>query len=501
MNTRTAHRAGVQERESPESALLTLGAGSRAAGTGSGASFLPVQAAMPGTAVTAGALFERRTGIAAQQDQSVCVNWPAVVKANTNLGYDLHLGSLADTLTAHGFRVEAGGGPNADWVAAGSSGMVERAARLQAAPGLCLIWDAGRNIAAADACIATAAAQTAALGSRLLVIAPYAPDANAARNERLTPALLWGKNVTAGLLASPSTRRPGLVTNTDFAPSVAADFGIARPEFRSLPFGFAWSARASSKGGVPQAVKISHDAVQQAQGMRLLPYLAVALGLWLLAATAAAFRGISLEAVTLVPLAALTAALLAVSGLSFWALLLGLLGLSAVLTRMVGSGRAGAFMAAVVTLILIGDMMSGSHLMQRSLLGYSAIEGARYYGIGNEAMGLLLGAALTVAAQFWSAGKTAQFFGAALMGGIVVLLGSGGAKAGGVLVSLAVFGTFFLVVSGRRLTGRSAALLAAVALAGMGIAALGDAFLVPAPMHSHLGEAVQRIASGGPCDV
>lgn len=496
MNTRTAHRAGKEERESPESALLTLGAGSRAAGSGSAASFLPVQA-MPGTAVPTGALFERRTGVVPQPGQSVCVNWPAVVHANTALGYDLHLGNLADTLTAQGYRVEAGGGANADWIAASSSGIVQHAARLQTAPGRCLIWDAGANIAAADVQVGTAAAQSAALSSRLVIIAPYALGADYVRNERLTPVLLWGKEVPAGLLTSSSTRRPGLVTNTDFAPSVANYFGVARSEFRPLPFGFAWSARASREG-VSEAAQISLDAVQQARGMRLLPYLAVVLGLFLLAATAGNKHGLSPDFLNLVPLAALTAALLAVSALSFWILLPCWIGLIVVLTRTIGNSNAGTLMAAAVMLTLIGDMVTGSHLMQRSLLGYSAIEGARYYGLGNEAMGLLIGSALTVTVRLWSAGKTARFFLAVLMGGIVLLLGSAGAKAGGVLVSLAVFGTFLFAVSGRRMTGRSGALLAAVLLAGILLAALGDAFLLPGHSHSHIGEAVQRIASGGP---
>lgn len=505
MNTRTAHQVGKEERESPASALLTLGAGSRAAGTGSAASFMPA-GAMPtgtatptGTAMPAGTLFERRTGLVPELGQSVCVDWPAVVRANTDLGYDLHLGSLSDTLTAYGFCVEAGGGQNAAWVAASSNGTVQHASQLRAAPGLCLIWDAGTNIAAADACIGTAAAQTAALGGRLIVVSPYALDAGYARNERLTPVLLWGKDVPAGLLTSSSTRRPGLVTNTDFAPSIASYFGIARSEFRPLPFGFGWSAKASS-GGISEAAQISRNAVQQAQGMRLLPYLAVVLGLFLPTATFWNKRGLLPTALTLVPMAALTAALLAVSALTFWVLLPSLLGLSIVLTRVVGRSSAGSCLATGVILTLVGDMLTGSHLMQCSLLGYSASEGARYYGIGNEAMGLLLGAALTVAAQFWAAGKAAQLFLTVLMGGIVLLLGSAGAKAGGVLVSLAVFGTYLFAVSGRRLTGRIAALLGAAALVGILLAALGDAFLMPAHTHSHIGEAVRRIASGGPSE-
>ncbi len=502
MNTRTAHRAGAQERETPQSALLTLGAGSRAAAIGTVASFLQARAQAPGTAAPVGALFERRTGLSPRAGQSVCLDWPAVIKANTDLGYDLHLGALADALAAHGYSIEAGGGLDADWVAAGSSGAVQHVSKLQAAPGLCLVWDTGTNITKADAVVGIAAAQTAALGSRLVVVSPYARAAEYAQNERLMPVLVWGKDVPAGLLLSPSTRRPGLVTNTDFAPSVADYFGIMRSEFRPLPFGFAWSVQPSSvsvmSGSVPKAARISRDAIQQARGMRLLPYLAAVLGFWLLAATAAVCRGFTPGAWTLVPLAALAAALFAVSLPSFWVLLPCVFGLTLALTRFVGRSSALAFMAAGVTLALITDLVTGNHLMQRSLLGYSAIEGARYYGIGNEAMGLLLGAALTAIAHFWPAGKATRLALALLMGGIVLLLGSAGAKAGGVLVSLAVFGTFLYAVSGRRWTGRTAILLTAVVAGGMALTALGDAFLMPAHAHSHIGEAVRRIASGGP---
>ena len=55
MNTRTAHRAGKTEPETPQAALLTLAAGSRAAGTASAISFVPAFGA-------SAAFFERRTG-------------------------------------------------------------------------------------------------------------------------------------------------------------------------------------------------------------------------------------------------------------------------------------------------------------------------------------------------------------------------------------------------------------------------------------------------------
>ena len=48
--------------------------------------------------------------------------------------------------------------------------------------------------------------------------------------------------------------------------------------------------------------------------------------------------------------------------------------------------------AIVVSLAI--DIVRGAPLMSSSMAGYSFVEGARYYGIGNELMGTMLGATL-----------------------------------------------------------------------------------------------------------
>ena len=497
MNTRTAHVPGQRGRETPQSALLTLGAGARATGANASPSgFLPASSQAPGMNVTDGALFERRTGLRPSAQQSVCLSWPSILQANQNPGYDLRLGSLADTLAAHGIKVAAGGGPDADWIAAGNDGTVRRAAKLQVMPGLCLIWDAGPNIASADKVIGLAAAQAVSQKGRLLVLSPYAGGSDYQRNARLTPILLWGSGIPAGLIDSASTRRSGLVTNTDFAPSIADEFGIKRTELHPLPFGFAWSAQAKV-GNVRAVEALNRQSVHQAQGMGLLPYLAGALGIWISVVTLLAYRRQINGFWTLAPIAALTAVLFAFSASSFWLILPVPIALVLIVACILGADRALAILTGGITAALTLDMVTGNQLMRRGLLGYSAIEGARYYGIGNEAMGLLLGSALTVSAYVWPRQRTWQFVVIGLLAVLVLLLGSAGAKAGGVLVSLAAFGTFLHAASGHQWTLRTVAALGAVIVAGMAATALGDAFLFPG-RHSHIGEAVQRIVSGGP---
>lgn len=459
MNTRTARLPSDRARETPESALLTLNAGSRAAAP---------------------------TG----------ADWTKLARQNQRLGYDVHLGNLTDALTAAGVGVYAGGGPEAALVAASGTGQVHLAT-ASLAPGL-TVWDAGPDPAAADALLARFIVTVQSSGGRLLVLSPYVSEADYRAGRRLTPVLVWGLGVPAGLLYSPSTHRAGLVTNTDFAPSIAAYFDLTREDFPSRPFGQAWTPEAAPNA-VDVVARLNAEAERQAHSLAILPYVALTLALTVALGTVLAWRR---RLPTLWPVAVaalLTALLLAATPNEALA---GFLLLTA--AAWLGARR---FSAQAALLLLFGlsagalcaDMLTGNRLMHRSLLGYSAIEGARYYGIGNEAMGLLIGTLLVLAARLWSASRARQGAIVAGLALVCLLLGapSAGAKAGGVLVSLLAFGTLLLMLRGGKWSARMVlglGLGAASLLAG----AVGlDLLLSHGHAHSHLGEAARRIGTGG----
>ena len=453
MNTRTARLPNDHTRETPESAALTLGAGARAAGGPEAEEFL-APSAQTDVGIPAGELYTRRFGHVPPLNRSVNNSWPALTRANEGLGYRLRLGSLADALTAKRVTISAGGGPSADCVAAASDGTVNKSETLTAADGQCVVWDAGPDIAAADGLIGRAAAQVARLHGRLLVLSPFAGDVDYARGERLTPILEWGEGVPTGLLRSPSTRRAGLVVNTDFAPTLAAYYGIRREDFAVRPFGEVWTVTAAPDAE-RQVSALDGQAVRQAGGMKVLPYLAVALALWMIGGTALALWSRLPPWWPIVPPALLVALVFSTS-LQSLALWFGvLLAASLVLAHWVGLRPALLLLLVVLAAALAGDMLTGSRLMQRGLLGYSAIEGARYYGIGNEAMGAILGALLGVAARLWRPFGRWRGLLLLLLGIVSLLLGSAGAKAGGLLVSLAAFGTLGFGLRGRRWTARA----------------------------------------------
>ncbi len=64
--------------------------------------------------------------------------------------------------------------------------------------------------------------------SCLWLVIPNSPQTGWS-TRRLTPILVFGKQVPSGLLTSPTTRKIGLVSSVDFAPTLLAQLGIPKP--------------------------------------------------------------------------------------------------------------------------------------------------------------------------------------------------------------------------------------------------------------------------------
>ncbi len=62
----------------------------------------------------------------------------------------------------------------------------------------------------------------------LWLLLPNSPQTDW-QNRRLTPVLLFGAKVPTGLLTSPTTRRVGLVSSVDFAPTLLSQLGLPIP--------------------------------------------------------------------------------------------------------------------------------------------------------------------------------------------------------------------------------------------------------------------------------
>jgi len=127
----------------------------------------------------------------------------------------------------------------------------------------------------------------------------------------------------------------------------------------------------------------------------------------------------------------------------------GFLGLTLILTiiflQIKALDRRILILSGFIWGILILDQLMGWRLMRFSPLGYSAMAGSRYYGLGNEFMGVFLAAALILAYLTYK--RYSLKWSPPLILGISILvlsLPQLGAKFGGILVCSVGF-PFYLI--------------------------------------------------------
>lgn len=245
----------------------------------------------------------------------------------------------------------------------------------------------------------------------------------------LTPILRWefdsgdtaGKtNEATGILTSPTTRRRGIVTNADFLPSILADLGLSPTRAAG---GRVWETTPH-----PEALEtllnryVEIKSVHQQRLPVIQPYFLALLTLFIVGALLIVLvrfqmipdmrrfaKGWRFLTTTFLaaPAALLLLALFPPTPLVLtWTLFAGLsLALSLVVhswsrrrrrRSWIGKhpGAPAGLMGLLTAGLLIIDVALGAPLMQKSLLGYDPVAGSRYYGIGNEYMGVLIGAAL-----------------------------------------------------------------------------------------------------------
>ncbi|HEX6673515.1 MAG TPA: hypothetical protein VF486_00595 [Actinomycetes bacterium] len=128
--------------------------------------------------------------------------------------------------------------------------------------------------------------------------------------------------------------------------------------------------------------------------------------------------------------------------------------------------RSGPVVLGVVLLALVvADLASGGHGLERPLLGGSAYDGERFYGLGNGYFAMALAAIMLVAAftGLPAVGVAAMLGGLALVDGLPML----GADVGGALTASLTAGLALLLLGRRRSLAATLLLLGLAAAGGL----------------------------------
>ncbi|UOF90446.1 hypothetical protein LSG31_21750 [Fodinisporobacter ferrooxydans] len=359
-----------------------------------------------------------------------------------------------------------------------------------------------------------------------ILVTALAPLHNPGTGEEpgLVPVIMNGEGfLPQNVVTSATTHRAGLVSNFDLAPSILDQVSQAGQNDPATLGHKIRQVQADSIGEkrIAWLKQYGDDLtfIHKFRPQLLSVYVHVAtytlivlffIYLWK-RAWIRKFRQL-LEWVVILPLVLLVAPVLQPHSSSYYVLdifclsflFLGLFGFFEKETdRMIGIGiLTGGF--------VVFDMLRRAFWMKQSLLGYDLITGARYYGIGNEYMGVCLGAALLafVLLRYRFAGtlekqiqsQTARFLYVLEIGGgglITYLLAAPqyGTNAGGAIAAIVGFSTLFLMWRGK--TFWKSFLVASLGITSIGLCILfAIHLLAPVDQLTHIGQAGKLLLHG-----
>ncbi|GIM44821.1 membrane protein [Collibacillus ludicampi] len=338
----------------------------------------------------------------------------------------------------------------------------------------------------------------------LIVASPLSFSDMGIGQEGITPLVMAGGDFKpSGVLYSNTTKIQGLVTNYDLAHTIlsflggtaGSEFVLGQPMTSVRHDGFSLTdlRRWSSEWELPNLVRIPvlRFYVELLIALLMLAFLAHPLK-WRLFHMIRSF----LERLLVVPLAMVVVPVFhpeTASATLEWLFLISMTTiatLSFVKMRM----RRLMIIGGLTTGALLLDMLTGASCVRQSLLGYDVIGGARYYGIGNEYMGVLIGASLlfvyTLLELYPRHKKQTYAFSFLLFLGVIYLLAAPqfGTNAGGALAAVIGY-TYSLCLFAHVQTPKQKGwLLTGATILGF-IALLALNLIVPNGEQTHIGRA------------
>jgi len=320
-----------------------------------------------------------------------------------------------------------------------------------------------------------------------------------------------GKGMEEGLLTTPTTRKQGLITLYDIAPSIGS---FLQADADPLYIGRAWRViRTPDNLSIMQNIEertilTSFLRPPMVKGYILFHLIVLAIILFFLVFDPKRGKNMGplLLGLMAVPLTWLLMCLLNITDPWIFLALFLVIDVAAVLASIWLARDKNVdpliFLCLATVAALLIDTVSGGHLQRFSVLSYDPMSGARFYGIGNEYMGVLMGAGIigvSLLVQRLKKHPTVQYLAAAIIFlSVLVVLGAPwwGSEFGGFAASLIAFGYTFLRLFKIRVKPRHILIgLLLVVLCSGGVFVLD--YMRPPELRSHFGQFAFSVRSSG----
>lgn len=353
--------------------------------------------------------------------------------------------------------------------------------------------------------------QNTSLKDSQVMIASFIPTSQPSVENRFFGFIgVLGERTKPGLLVSPTTRRAGIVTLYDLAPSICRYLKAPLESFSGRPWNIEQQVNSLNyiQNVESRTEFLSLIRPSFVKGYVILHLVVLASIIFCLFFKPRIGKYLSplLLGLLAVPVAwLLVSAFPMVNTLLYLIICLTLVILSVLISVKLASNKdldPILFLCLVTVIVLLGDTVSGCTLQRYSVLSYDPISGARFYGLGNEYMGVLIGSLVMGSSLLFQriGGCTKRPL---LLNGILFLsaalvLGAPmwGSNFGGLLAALTAFTYTFLRFLGIRLNWKY------IMIGGLTILVLAFGFMVwdftrPPELRSHFGQLIANVETEG----
>ncbi|TDX46783.1 hypothetical protein [Orenia marismortui] len=342
----------------------------------------------------------------------------------------------------------------------------------------------------------------------LFFVVPTTSKSGRLRGQKLTLSILVGPKI-AGLLKSNTTKRQGIITNLDIAPTIYNYLGGREKEFT----GSVVEAIPSSKS-LDYLISLDKQ-IQKTFSWRpilIKGFILLQIITLFLVGSIILYKDLPriLKVISNYLLISLLwiPALFLVSriyiGFNLILVIIGILVTSFLLTYYLLKVSNNELIPILVVslvnfILLIIDVWTKTKLMKLSVLGYSPVIGARYYGIGNEFMGIIIGAgliSLTIIKEFTD--RISNKLLVVLFIFLILTVGYPqlGANFGGLITATVVCSVVYFYLQGYNLNMRLILKLISILILIIISVVLIDT-VVNTNNQTHLGRSLSAIKRGG----
>ncbi len=347
----------------------------------------------------------------------------------------------------------------------------------------------------------------------LAVFTALPPGKEQTLGSRLSPVLVKGPGYEAGLLYSRSTRKAGILTSYDLPVTLLNFLNI---NTRGLYNGSSLRVTPGKWQEIPQ----EQERLIKNYNFRwplLTGYGYLLLGLFLMMVAGLIFgfkprviRGLEYSYLFLLTIPAVFLIEALINPLDWFSIAGWTLGLAGLIFwgAWLGSGRKflgalGLISAFTLAMIIIDGFCNG-YFELRSFWGYSAVAGARFYGIGNEYLGFLFGAYIvTVSVNYermlsWKISRyrvQLLWLAVALITMLIIHPNLGAKVGGGITALLGLSITTYLWL-GRPVRFREIAGLVAALIIMLSLVGCWD-FYINRNSSTHFGQLLEFISNSG----